>query len=265
MRRQRIIEILEAYRPGEGLESDPEVREALELAARDPELSELRHNIQEFDEVFSKKLAEIEVPHGLQASILEASKNRPSPSEGAVQGPARIIQWFYPASFAAAAAIIILLALSFTFWNRPEMPGGLLVNADATLDETAHSLYDSLSPRYYPKKGNDVLDYLQSKGGAIPVSLPGNIAFDESFACDVVEVNGNKVSIICFKAPDNSKSMHLFTFKRGAFPEVRPAASPEIRQDGDSCCATWVDEKEDQIHVLYSDKGENNLRRVLDI
>ena len=41
MERQRIIEILEVYRPGEGLETDPEVRQALELATQDPELAKL--------------------------------------------------------------------------------------------------------------------------------------------------------------------------------------------------------------------------------
>ena len=45
MNRSRILEILEAYRPGEGLESDPEIRQALDEAAQDPELSEIQRNI----------------------------------------------------------------------------------------------------------------------------------------------------------------------------------------------------------------------------
>ena len=271
MERQRIIEILEAYRPGEGLETDPEVRQALELAARDSELSSLRQDIQAFDRVFSAKLDQIQVPDGLQESILAAARKRQqgSPSSGSSATPeglgstgSKIIQWFYPASFAAAAAIIILLALSFTFWNRP---GVALPGPDAGVLETAHSLYNSLNAKHRPDNGEDVLRFIQSNGGAVPIGLPGGTSFDESFACDVVEVNGKRVSIICFAAPDKSKTMHLFTFDRAAFPNVQIPLSPEVHNDGESCCATWLDERQGQIHVLYSDKGEQNLRQILDI
>ena len=265
MERERIIDILEAYRPGEGLESDPEVRHALEMASKDPELAEIRRQIQAFDQAFSDKLEQIAVPEDLQASILASAKARQGGRSEAPSGKAKIFQWFYPASFAAAAAVIILLALSFTFWNRPGADGPALAGPGAGLMETADSLYSSLNPSYRPVRGDDVLSYLRSNGGAVPVGLPGNVAFDESYACDVVEVNGNKVSIICFKAPELNSRMHLFTFKRSAFPDLAVPTIPKIRQEEGSCCATWLDEKEEQIHVLYSDNGEKNLRRILDI
>jgi hypothetical protein len=265
MDRQRIIDILEAYRPGEDLESDPEVRQALELAAKDPELSQLRQKIQAFDAAFSESLGSIEVPEGLQYQILAAAKARREPPVETAREPESIFRWFYPATFAAAAAIVILLALSFTFWNRPGAPGENPVLAASGIEvvDTAQKLYSALSPSYRPREGNDVLKYLASNGGSVPASLPGNIAFDESFACDVIDVDGDKVSIICFKAPDNSKSMHLFTFRRSDYPDFVIPDAPMMRQDGDACCATWADEE--QIHVLYSDKGEENLRRILDI
>ena len=269
MERQRIVEILETYRPGEGLESDPEVRQALELAASDPELGRLRRQIEQFDDVFASKVNQIEVPAGLQEAILAAANQRrlahpegPRPADRT----RNLIQWFYPASFAAAAAIIILLALSFTFWNPPARTGEpALAGAGMGIMETAESLYASLRPSYRPDRGEDVLNYLRSNGGAVPVSLPGGVAFDQSFACDVVEVNGRKVSIICFTAPDKSRTMHLFTFQRSAFPDCKVPAQPVIRKEGKSCCAAWEDTEQDQVHVLYSDKGEENLRQILDI
>ncbi|MEX0325897.1 MAG: hypothetical protein AB3N33_07410 [Puniceicoccaceae bacterium] len=274
MERQRIVEILETYRPGEGLESDPEVRQALELAAQDPELSQLRRQIEEFDDIFAAKLQQVEAPSGLQEAILAAAGQRnvnvseaPSPADHNPESR-KIIQWFYPASFAAAAAIIILLALSFTYWNppaRPDQSAPALAGVGTGVLETAESLYASLRPSYRPDRGEDVIAYLRSNGGAVPVSLPGGVAFDQSFACDVVEVNGNKVSIICFMAPDNSRTMHLFTFKRSAFPNCKVPAKPAIQKDGKSCCAAWEDPDQDQVHVLYSDKGEQNLRQILDI
>ncbi|MEX0332723.1 MAG: hypothetical protein AB3N64_15010 [Puniceicoccaceae bacterium] len=270
MERHRIVEILETYRPGEGLESDPEVRQALELAAQDPELSQLRRQIEEFDTIFAAKVQEIEAPASLQEAILAAHKRDLKNQELAapVGQERKIIQWFYPASFAAAAAIIILLALSFTYWNppaRPGQPAPALAGVGSGVLETAENLYASLRPSYRPDRGEDVIEYLRSHGGAVPVSLPGGVAFDQSFACDVVEVNGNKVSIICFKAPDNSRTMHLFTFKRSAFPNCKVPAKPAIQAQSKSCCAAWEDPEQDQVHVLYSDKGEQNLRQILDI
>ncbi len=264
MNRPRIVEILESYRPGEGLEADPEVRKALELAAADPELCEIRQQISDFDRAFAQKLNEVEIPAGLQQQILAAAE------QSKVQLPASKVSrppswWFHPVAFGAAAAIIILFALSFTFLDRPAATQDVpALVTDDPLTTTAKSLYASLNPAFRSRDGSEVLAYLESKSnGKIPVSLPGNIAWDESFACDVVEVDGNKVSIVCFRAPDNSRSMHLFTFLRADFPEVDLSAGPQLREEGKACCATW--ENDDMIHVLYSDKGRENLLAVLDI
>jgi hypothetical protein len=265
MNRQRIVEILESYRPGEGLEADPEVRNALEQAAADPELGEIRQQISDFDAAFAQKLNEVEVPEGLQQQILAAARQQQSAVEPESSSPKTISWWFHPAAFSAAAAIIILLALSFAFFDRPVATEDVppLVTSDP-LTTTAKSLYASLNPAFKSRDGSEVLAYLQSKSnGKIPVNLPGDIAWDESFACDVVEVDGNKVSIVCFRAPDKSRSMHLFTFLKADFPEVKVSARPQLRDEGKACCATW--ENDDMIHVLYSDKGQDNLLAVLDI
>ncbi|HSH09667.1 MAG TPA: hypothetical protein VK995_04730 [Oceanipulchritudo sp.] len=267
MNRERISEILETYRPGEGLESDPEVRQALELAAADPELAELRRQIEAFDRSLAQRLQSIQAPSDLPERILAAAKARNSTlADRSPSRPAAVLMsWFHPAAFAAAAAIIILLALSFTFWKRPQPAAHTeMVMAGTDLMQTAHALYASLSPSFKSRDGSEILDYLKTKGGTIPARLPGNIAWDKSFACDVVEVNGTKVSIICFKAPDDSRSMHLFTFHRADFPEFDCPTSPNnVCHEGGCCCTSWGDEE--QIHVLFSDKGEENLRAVLDI
>jgi hypothetical protein len=263
MERQRIIDILEAYRPGEGLEDDPEIRQALTLAEEDEGLRELRGQMEAFDGIFKNKVAQVEVPSDLQWKILSAAQKQ-QPEAPAAENS--LLAWLHPASFAAAAAIIILLALSFTFWNRPESPSpALALAAPLNIEQAAHSLYKELRPSFYPKEGSEVISFLKNKGAAVPANLPGGVAYDESFACDVVEVNGSKVSVICFKAPDNSKTMHLFTFDLSAFPATRASPVPTIRQDNGACCATWADIEQNQVHVLYSDKGQENLRQVLDI
>jgi len=125
MNRDRTSEILAAYRPGEGLEEDPEVRAALALAEKDPLLAAFLQDNLAFDEAFSAKLKEAPVPEDLYGSILARARQEATGkiSSTAETSENKVLRFLHPAAFAAAAAIILLLALSFTFWNRPQAPG----------------------------------------------------------------------------------------------------------------------------------------------
>lgn len=266
MNERRIREILEGYRPGEGLEADPEVAQALEQASRDPGLAGIRNEVEAFDQAFAGKLRSVKVPESLREDILRAASSRTTASRETVEDARKIIHWAHPAAFAAAAAVIILLALSFTFWNRPGQPApqtqlaGIVETDDFMA--AADRLYSNLNPAFRSHDGERILEYLSSRGGAIPANMPG-FSWDKSFACDVIELNGSKVSMICFTAPGGSGKLHLFTFKREDFPHLPIPDQPRIRSSGRACCATWSDDE--AIHVLYSDEGEENLRAVLDI
>ena len=271
MNRDRAIEILETYRPGEGLESDPEVRAALQMADADPGLARLQEQTREFDDKVRDQMRRIEIPADLRQRILDsAGSTAPGPADIPAPSPSgKLLPWLHPAAFAAAAAIVILLALTFTFWRKPEVPLNpneerpTLALADSNLIQTARTLYASMRPRFKSGDGSEIRNFLSDQGGIIPVHLPEDIPWDKSFACDVLEINGTKVSIICFTAPDNSRSMHLFTFQRADFPNVEVPRKPRICTKGAPCGAAWRDEE--QIHVLFSDKGEENLLAVLDI
>jgi hypothetical protein len=266
MNRARIIEIIESYRPGEGLETDPEVREALELAARDPELSELQQAARLFDEAFGEMVRDIDVPESLHGDILRAAAAvRAGKPEAAAWPGNVIVKWFHPAAFAAAAIIVLFLALSFTFWNRPGTRASDTQLAGANpLMETAQVLYQNLNPSFRSRDGNEIREYLRNRNGLMPVSLPAGFAWDRSFACDVLDVDGKKVSLVCFSSPDGTNKLHLFTFYRRDFPQTEVPLIPEIRKSEDCCSATWG--QDDMIHVLYSDNGnEEKLREVLDI
>jgi hypothetical protein len=264
MNDQRIHDILETYRPGEGLESDPEVRQALERVADDEKLSGERREIEAFDRIFSEKVQSIEVPATLYADILEKARERKAPSKG--EEKVLFPNWFHTTAFAAAAAIVLLLALSFTFWNRPGQPDVTRLQTAGfsnPVTETAEALYANLRPSFRSRDGSEIVEFLKSRGGIVPETMPGGVSWNQSFACDVIEINGKTVSLVCFKGPDSGDKFHLFTFKRQDFENVSISGTPQISNDGKACNATWSDGN--HIHVLYSDSGEKNLRHLLDI
>jgi hypothetical protein len=263
MNRDRAIELLTAYRQGEGLEFDPEVKEALEWAERDAELAALRRETEHFDDVFGTALRSTEVPATLQEDILMALRQRVKEPRS-THRQTRLFQWFHPALFASAAAIIILLALSFTFWDRPHPLQVQPLMVDNSLMATADVLYADMKPSFVSRNdGEQVLNYLRNHGGIVPTGMPRSFAWDLSFACDILEVDGKKVSLICFRSPDKNNTMHLFTFLRSDFPDLDLPAQPQVGRSKAGTCATWANEE--AIHVLYSEKGEEKLRQFLEI
>lgn len=266
MERHRIIQILESYRPGEGLEADPEVQEALELAKNDADFAAIRDEITAFDKAFGEKLRSIDVPSDLLDKILVAAEEQDKVEAFPEQKKKDIFHWFHPAAFAAAAAIILLLALSFTFWsppgNVPATDRVMTAGINPVL-QIANGLYENLSPSFKSQERTEIVEYLKAQGGTVPVSLPQGFSWDHTFACDVVDVDGIKVSLICFLGPDMKNAMHLFTFRKSDFPEVEMTPRPAFRKASQSTSAAWTSEED--IHVLYSDGGEKNLRTLLDI
>jgi hypothetical protein len=267
MNRQRISEILDGYRPGEDLESIPEVREALDALAADPELSELHQKNRAVDRAMAEGLQNIVVPSSLQEQILKAH-------EEAVETPA-VIRWLHPSLFAIAASVVILLALTFTFWSRPEPTEAArlaaadpapftpaLASGDAVIQQ-AIELFQSRPRAHIGKSPDTFKAFLASEGATLPEQLPNALAWDHSIACDVVRIDGVPVSIVCFNTEDKGK-LHLISFPRKDFPLLPDNTDPRIRSGKDHpCWANWCDDK--LVHVLYADRGESALRSALDI
>jgi hypothetical protein len=225
-----------------------------------------------FDEAFSARLQSVKVPDELFSRIIAAAQ--PAAAQpGRTKRRGVLLQWIHPAAFAAAAAIILLLALSFTFWNRPGAAARhaagdhLTAHAGGGVPErlllVAHKLYAETRPSFRSSDSNRLIQHLSNRGGVVPASMPDRFSWDKAMACDVIEYDGLRVSMLCFKADDQSGMLHLFTFRRSDFPDAALPVSPQIATLDGTCCATWADA--DQIHVLYSEKGEEKLRQWLDI
>ena len=72
MNREQAKECLHAFRVSNAEGTNPPMSEALEFAARDPELSDWLVHLREFDEIFTEKLASICPPEGLKENILRS-------------------------------------------------------------------------------------------------------------------------------------------------------------------------------------------------
>lgn len=264
MTRKEASKVLRSYRTGEGLETIPVVSEALEMARHDHTLKQEIGRDRAFDQAFSGALQGLETPSFFRESLIrELSDSQEAPAGLSRNG------WLHFVALGSAAVITIGLALFFTFWNSPSstLPATNLYAEANVLPETfldvADSLYASLQPRVKRDSGRSFLEFVKSEGGILPRTLPNGFSWDTSIACDVIKHNGSIVSVVCFESPQRSGKMHLFTFRRSDFPQSDVPVKPVIRERKGSCCATWSDEH--GIHVLYSEKGQENLRQALDI
>lgn len=266
MNKQEASQILRAYVPDKDLEVIPEVRKALAFAERDPDLQAVIGSDRAFDASMTKVLRTAPVPKDLEAALIEWVSSQTN--AGAVKQPVFPAAWFHFLTLGAAAVVTVSLALFFTYVYehppvKPSPINTLSVAAPDPIIEAADALFAALQPRMRGQTPEVMRQFLISNGGHLPKILPPGFSWEASRACDVVEVDGARVSIICFESPDKSGMLHLFTFRRSDFPEARTPRQPVLRERSDSCCAAWSDE--DGIHVLYSDKGRKNLHQALEI
>lgn len=266
MNKQEASLLLQTYVPGQGMESVPGMREALAMAEQDPELKATMEANLAFDASMTSALRGIPVPSDLQASLLELV-SAPSPSRTVEESPS-IMGWFHFLSLGAAAVVTLSLALFFTYvYEHPTVATANAAPMEAAvmdpIIDTADALFAALRPRMRDQSADAMRQFVISNGGHLPRAMPPGFSWDASRACDVVAVGDARVSIICFEAPDKSGMLHLFIFRRSDFPEARHSHQPILRERPGSCCATWADDE--GIHVLYSEKGRENLHQALEI
>ena len=114
MNREQAKECLSASRAHAAEATDPTLREALELATRDPELGDWLVRQQEFDEILIEKLASICPPKGLKENILRS-----------LEGKAHPIQSWRTGWLALAATIVlatVVLRYQFGFFGSSTQP-----------------------------------------------------------------------------------------------------------------------------------------------
>lgn len=273
MKPESIRTLLEGYRPGEGLEEDPQMRAALDAAVRDPELVAFRARSEDFDAAFAARLRQISAPDSLRESILRAAAQQsrtrsPSTKHGTPAG--RLIAWIHPSIFAVAAILTLSLALFFTFANRSAQPvdqndfsAAMASAGPMTIIDLAAEVMKSNRPEFRSSQPSHFVEFIDSRGGRVPRKLPGHLTWNDSIACDVVQMNGRNISIVCFKPSGVSNVMHMVVFKRSELDMPLPGPNPQFHVRQKMSFATWSDGE--MVHVVLSECPEENLRAALEI
>ena len=211
-------EILSAYRPGRGGETDPQIAEALALARRDPELGSWLEQQSAFDAMVVAKLQHAPVPDGLKAMILAERKIiRPQ------------IRWFQPAYLAAAAAVVIAttgVVLGVRWYEqRP-------------FNDYREHMVALVSRKYKMNVESKDLEKLRetfaARGWPSDYVVPRSLQSLPLLGGMVIEWKGHKVSLICWGVEgDDSKGKWLFVTDPAGLPWVPSASAPsKTRVDG---------------------------------
>jgi len=258
--------ILHIYRADPAKDDDPEVKEALALAASDPELMSWFESEQSFDRALAGKLCSIEPPPDLKGKILAEMPIFSTESDTVPGIVADVIWWRRPLamSLSVAACLVLLLGVG-TLLLKQSGPGQQKVQQPQSTDTMARYLQrvanhadhmDGFDFRH--ENIAKLRSYLSERETPFPVSLPAQLEKMPGMGCVSFTWEGRKVGLICFKG---DKVYHLFVTDRDHFPSQKEIAKPVIRQIGKYGTATWTNDL--QLYILTAEGRGEDLRRFL--
>ena len=227
----------------EGTTPDSDSEQAFALLDSDPALREWFEEEQAFDKAVSSKLAEIEPPADLKASLVELLDNK------------KIVnaeRSFRPQLFAAAAAVILVSLVVFQTLSTTASAKSF-DNFRGDMVEFAQSDFE------LDHKDPDITKiyaWLHDKDAICPAGLPESIGAKEAFGCKVLDWDKNDVTLICL-VNDSDQIFHCFIIPRSEFdtlPEEKTLRNT-LKLDGVETCS-WTD-KEHLFLLVGSDKDVN--------
>ena len=244
---ERIKEILSASRPDGQDDADPQVAEALKLAQADPALRQWLEKERETDRMLSACLSAVKSPEGLKEKILADARVLRLP----------VSFWRRPVLWAAAAVLAAGL-IAFFQWNPSFGPAESLA-FDRYERETrgwASGLW------FLPHQSAELIDlrkWLAAARSPSDFVLPAKFEDLAPLGCRLFKVQGNKVSLICFKLQDGKTEAHLFVIDRAAIQNAPPETGPVYARRDGWTTASWSDPR--QVYVLASQAGPETLEK----
>jgi hypothetical protein len=244
MNNQEARLILSAYRPRGQDTANPRFQEALEQAKRDPELAAWFALECRIDTALGDKVRErSQPPPHLKAAILAAAAvTRPAP-------------WFHRPVWITAAAAVLVGALVFLALSLPK-------SGDAAFAALQHDMAELLGSKqfrldYKTPSASEAQRWLADQ--RVDFAMPARLESQPAIGCRVIDWQGHKVSLICFKL-DGGETVHLFTLDRSALRDA-PPAEPQFAVAGRYAVAGWTGG--DKVYLMACSRGEAALRKVL--
>ena len=246
MNNQEAKFILGAFRPDGRDAGDAQFTEALAQAERVAELRTWFERERKFDAMVGAKLQAIAPPPELRQAILAGVRaSRP-----------RRHWWLPPAWLSAAAAVLILGAISFTAF-RERGPGMAELSGFAISD-----LADSHDEHVGYPAGFEALQARLSSA-SLPLTNAGGLDLNldelQRKNCRTVRVAGREVFEICFQR--DGVWYHLYAGRRSDFRVGADSGRPLIASRGSVAGTAWADTK--NVYALVTAGGQDALRRLL--
>ena len=237
MDKRTAKELLSAYRPEGSDALDENLKDALELAERDPEMKQWFESQIVFDRTVSSSLKLLSAPEtGKSAILATALLDSESEQEN---GPKRIVStnWW---QYTAAAAMIAFAAL-FTFQYINSQDPDLRESVSSTWLDSVKLLADSALP--LDKRGSEIAsldNWLTQNDAPASNSIPAVLTEETDLAgCRIFDLpNGKKASLLCFTK--GSQFVHVFVVRKSDL-DNQPVTEQTWERKGDWNLFAWTE------------------------
>jgi hypothetical protein len=199
--------VLNAYRPNGADAQDPVFRDALEQAARDPELATWFKEQRSFDSLIAGKLAEFQPPSTLYSSILAGIANRST------------IRRFTFRPLLALAAVVVLSGMILLPMYLKSGSRSQLVEQYQRANLTMLSSAPAPSLDLVTGDFSRTQAYLADMNAPCIPFLPGSLLDLPTAGCKTLHWNGQELSLTCFRLP-SGELLHVFVIDEKAFRSI---------------------------------------------
>ena len=250
MDNDRAKMILSAYRSDGADASDPIFAEALAQAQRDPELARWFAEERALGERMHAALQSERPPVDLKDALLLAAN--------VGRMPAHRSWWARPVWLAAAAAAIVLFAGLAFFALKPDRAPMTL--AGVTSEMARLQREDRISLGAMTSDPVQIQRWLKEHDGPSDFAAPAGLASQMRLGCQVLDINGNKVSLVCFQV-GGQQMVHLLVIDRRRLSDPPVVGKPILMQEGELAFATWTEG--DRTYVIAGRGRAESLRQWL--
>jgi hypothetical protein len=249
--------ILARYRPGTADPLDPEMEEALKVAARDLQLGKWLEDQIALHAAARQGFRQLPVPEGLRGRILALAVAKSEPGdeqEDAATGWMAMVDsilrnWI---RLAVAAAVLILLGLSGMWW--PESTEGTqLADFRGRMVRTALREYVM---DIHTTDMEEVRRHLQARNAPADYRLPSGFESLSVAGGGLLRWRNEPVSMVCFDQ-GGGELLFLFIIDRASVRN-EPGSHPEFEQVNRLMTASWS--VDDRVYLLAGEVGESTLR-----